>query len=549
MNRLLQIFLCAMLFAAGAQAAKDAFSFPADRYRDGDVVSVQDHDVVLRDQGWVSYSLRFEWPEDYQFVILARRGGKAKQVPSLRVSVDDEEVHLQPVVSEAWATYSFRCAVNKGEHRVKFSAPVAGGDEIHLASVVVVTPRKAAGVTLLDSGRAAEPPKDANLRFHEKLITRIQEKRTGRLRVQVLDKAGEPVKGVSVRVSQQRHSFLFGAPQLTAAYDGTLSMKMRNEYKEQFLRRFNCVATGEALTWRYMEPQPGKYYYTVGDKMIDWARSRGLPVWGEDVYSECPEGLPGWASGVSDARMRSVAGLRARVMANRYQGRVDALAVNGNMISCGHLSERFGAGMRKQLFHEIRASDPSAKLYLNEDIDLDTGSPETFMRPLRALLESGIPADGIGIRARFDKQPNAFRVERSLDALATLGLPIRVTGYACDDPDEQARARSLESFFRVAFAHPAVEGISIRDFWYSDSSGFPLLNPDFSLTLLGHLYERLVFSEWWTEKEGLTDKNGNFETQAFLGDYEVGVALSPTREIRQKTVVIPGENPPVVFSY
>ena len=549
MNRLFHFMLTALLCAPGAQAAKDALSFPAGRYRDGDVLSVQEHDVVLREQGWVSYALRFEWPEDYQFVILARRDGASKQVPSLKVSVDDEEVRLQPVISEAWATYSFRCPVNKGERRVKLSSPVSGADDIHLASVVVVAPRKAAGVTLLESSRSADPLKDANLLFHEKLIARIRETRTGQLRVQVLDKAGEPVKGVSVRVSQQRHSFLFGASQLTAAYDGTLSMRLRNEYKEQFLRRFNCVGTGEALTWRYMEPQPGRYYYTVGDKMIDWARARGLAVWGEDVYSECAEELPAWASAVSDARMRSVAGLRARVMANRYRGRVDALAVNGNMISCGHPGERFGAGMRKQLFHEIRASDPSAKLFLNEDIDLDTGRPETFMQPLRALLESGIPADGIGIRARFDGQPNAFRVERSLDALAQLGLPVRITGYACDDPDEQARLRAMESFFRVAFSHPAVEGISVRDFWFSESAGFPLLNADFSPSPLGHLYERLVFSEWWTETEGLTDKNGIFETRAFLGEYEVGVALSPTREIKQKAVVTSGDNPPVVFSY
>lgn len=549
MTRRIHCILFILLFASGAQAAKESMGFPAGRYQNGEVVSAADRDVVLGEQGWVSYALKFDWPEDYQFVVLARRGGTSRQTPSLKVLVDDEEVHLQPVPSENWATYSFPCAINKGEHRIKFSSPVAGSDEIHLASVVIVTPRKAAGVTLLATGRAEAAPKDANAVFHEKLVNRIRAIRTDKLRVQVLDTAGEPVRGVKVRVSQQRHRFLFGAPQSAAAYDGTLSISARNAYKEQFLKYFNCVATGEALSWRYMEPQPGRYFYSVGDKMTDWAQSHGLPVWADDVYTECEGGLPGWAENVPAARVCSVAGLRARVLANRYRGKVDAVAVNGNMLSCSRLSDRLGAALRRQLFDEIRTSDPAVKLYLNEDIDLNTSDPETFMQSLRALLNSGIPADGIGIRARFDGPVNAHQVERALDALATLNLPLRLTGYACDDPDGKVRARALEALFRVAFSHPAVEGISVRDFWSREPGGYPLLNPDFSQTPLAQVYERLVFSEWWTETEGLTDKEGFFETEAFLGDYEVGVALSPSREITQKAFVLKDKNPPVVFIY
>ena len=57
----------------------------------------------------------------------------------------------------------------------------------------------------------------------------------------------------------------------------------------------------------------------------------------------------------------------------------------------------------------------------------------------------------------------------------------------------------------------------LRDFWSGQSSGFPLLNPDFSPTPLAGIYERLVLTEWRTETEGLTDKNGNIEADAFLG--------------------------------
>ena len=34
-------------------------------------------------------------------------------------------------------------------------------------------------------------------------------------------------------------------------------------------------------------------------------------------------------------------------------------------------------------------------------------------------------------------------------------------------------------------------------------------------------YQDLVFSEWWTDAELVTDENGNVELSAFAGDYDI----------------------------
>jgi len=45
------------------------------------------------------------------------------------------------------------------------------------------------------------------------------------------------------------------------------------------------------------------------------------------------------------------------------------------------------------------------------------------------------------------------------------GIPIWVTEYDSKTPDVNKRAENLENLYRIAFSHPAVEGIIMWGFW------------------------------------------------------------------------------------
>ncbi|MDC0294016.1 hypothetical protein OAK98_01365, partial [Mariniblastus sp.] len=50
-----------------------------------------------------------------------------------------------------------------------------------------------------------------------------------------------------------------------------------------------------------------------------------------------------------------------------------------------------------------------------------------------------------------------------------------------------------------------------------------LFDIDFNPNLNGEEYLDLVFNQWWTEENGLSNFDGEFGTRGFLGEYEITV--------------------------
>ncbi|MCU0723933.1 MAG: endo-1,4-beta-xylanase, partial [Planctomycetes bacterium] len=113
----------------------------------------------------------------------------------------------------------------------------------------------------------------------------------------------------------------------------------------------------------------------------------------------------------------------------------------------------------------------------------------------------------------------------SLDRLAKLGLPIEVTEFDVDTPDEEAQAADLETFYRVCFAHPSVSAILMWGFW-EGAHWRPrgaLYARDWREKPAARAYRKLVLGEWRTDLSGTTDAGGRFGGRAFFGTYRVRV--------------------------
>jgi len=111
--------------------------------------------------------------------------------------------------------------------------------------------------------------------------------------------------------------------------------------------------------------------------------------------------------------------------------------------------------------------------------------------------------------------------------------------------EEKAKARELADFYRICFAHPAVEGVLMWGFW-EGANWIPqssLFKRDWTPTPAAKAYRDLVWGEWWTRWEGKADANGRCEVPAFLGTHEVrvGEALATvalTKQARSVTVTM-----------
>jgi len=187
--------------------------------------------------------------------------------------------------------------------------------------------------------------------------------------------------------------------------------------------------------------------------------------------------------------------------------------------------------------------DPNAKLWLNDydilitDSPLGIGLPE-YMAQIRNILKQGIPIAGIGVQGHshletFDRQV----LMDALDSLAIFNLPIRITEFNMPGmrselknlqltPDqEEAKAKEIVDFYKICFAHPAVEGILMWGFW-EGANWIPsssLYKKDWTPTPAAKAYKNLVYKEWWTHESGDVGKEGKFSTPAFYGKYKVTV--------------------------
>ena len=190
----------------------------------------------------------------------------------------------------------------------------------------------------------------------------------------------------------------------------------------------------------------------------------------------------------------------------------------------------------------VLEGDEDAKLWLN-DYDILTGNRlDDFMQHIRDLLDQGIPIAGIGVQGHLHGDSfSRETLKESLDTLAKFGLPIRVTEFNIPGQrskyyqdksskitreEEEKKAKNLVDYYRICFAHPAVEGILMWGFWEGANwiKVSSLYHRDWSPTPALEAYQQLIFEEWNTSVSVKLDKNGEAEVPAFYGEYKISDA-------------------------
>jgi endo-1,4-beta-xylanase len=358
-------------------------------------------------------------------------------------------------------------------------------------------------------------------------------------RMGILIVKAEP--GVAVRVEQVRHEFWFGAAISSSVFSGRYDPEMARQYKETFLANFNAGVTENALKWHSMERRRGNVNYATLDAILKWTSEHHIPLRGHCLFWGIPNRVQDWLKQLDDETLRETLKNRAQTIARRYQGRLAEMDLNNEMIHGNYYADRLGPGITKQMATWVKQADPGAKLFLN-DYDILTGSRlDDYVEQIRTLGAEGAPIDGIGVQGHlhgdsFD--PDTLR--NALDALGQFGLPIRITEFnfpgqrsavyekrdvKLTPEQEQAKAQAITDYYRICFAHPAVQGILMWGFW-ERANWIPqsaLYRRDWTPTPAAKAYRDLIFNEWWTNWQGDADANGQCRVPAFYGQHRVTV--------------------------
>lgn len=389
------------------------------------------------------------------------------------------------------------------------------------------------GLACFFGGVSEAPAGSVSDAFRSEVIdARIRQYRMGELVIQARP-------GAEVRIEQLRHEFWFGAALSSGAFSGYMRAEDRRRYEETFLANFNAAVTENALKWHDMEREPGRVNYAVVNAILAWTDRHDIPLRGHNIFWGIPNRVQPWLKTMDDATLRETLKARALDIGRRYRDRFAEYDLNNEMMHANYYADRLGPGITKQMADWVKEADPNARLFLN-DYDVLTGNRlNDYIKHIRGFLDQGVPLAGIGVQGHLHAEsfdPNALY--HALEELGKIGLPIRVTefnmpgqhsiymkqrGLKLTEEQEQAKAKDLASYYRICFAHPAVEGILMWGFW-EGANWIPqssLYRRDWTPTPAAEAYRDLVFKQWWTRWEGKADNDGRCRLRPFYGKYAV----------------------------
>jgi endo-1,4-beta-xylanase len=349
----------------------------------------------------------------------------------------------------------------------------------------------------------------------------------------------EAAPGAEVRVEQLRHDFWFGAALSSQMFGARAGTNEAAQYQKIFLENFNAAVTENALKWHSMERRNGEIDYSVVDAILAWTDQHDIPLRGHNVFWGVPNMVQPWLKTLDDGALRETLKARAVDIARRYRGRFAEYDLNNEMLHGNYYDQRLGPDITRDMAQWMRQEDPGAVLYLN-DYDILTGKRlEDYVVQIRKFLDQGVPVGGIGVQGHLHGDSfDPVALQNALDRLAQFKLPVRVTEFnfpgqrskyynqraaRLSDQEEQAKAKAIVDYYRICFAHPAVQGILMWGFW-EGGNWIPvssLYRRDWSPTPAAIAYRDLVFKQWWTDWRGHADAQGRCEVPAFFGKHRV----------------------------
>lgn len=213
---------------------------------------------------------------------------------------------------------------------------------------------------------------------------------------------------------------------------------IRNDpmYRKTLVEEFDILMPENGMKFENLQPQRGRYDFTLADEFVKFAQENGLEVLGHTLLWE--RGLPSWLRGGNFSRDELIEILRDHIqtVAGHYQGQIEAWdTVNESLGSDGSLKDTIwlhgiGPEYIDLAFKWAHEADPHAKLYYNEYATYNFNSIKTqrLYQLIKGLKERGVPIDGVGLQMHIGLPgPDPAEVAEVLQKLGELGLEVQLS--------------------------------------------------------------------------------------------------------------------------
>lgn len=399
-------------------------------------------------------------------------------------------------------------------------------------------------------GSDARTPEEADTAAVTAARSRIAELRTAAVRLRLVDRSGRPIPGQSLRLTQERHAFVFGCSSGgTFAADRTPAQIERDRLFTELFNGTHAKCYWDEKWHQPIETRQGQRELGTFLAELDWGCAHGLTVRGHPLVWTVPKAIPTWVRRYPYERQLAFLEHHVRSLIQAAGGRIKVWDLVNEMLwepSLRNLSSRDWPHLEttEEMLTYIepatrwaREEDPTAVYVLN-DYGLEctytplkgvtaAGQRRRFLDLVAALRERGAAPNAIGTQAHVGRWFPMALVQQVFDELAGAGLPVQVSefwaalkdhpapeGLAADRIAED-RLRYVRDYYTIAFGHPAVDHLS-----YWGGSDFFEREGWVPSPLYRALHD-LIRKEWWTDLTLSADSEGWIEARAFHGDYRL----------------------------
>ncbi|WP_370409554.1 endo-1,4-beta-xylanase [Streptomyces fradiae] len=243
---------------------------------------------------------------------------------------------------------------------------------------------------------------------------------------------------VAPSTSQAAESTLGSAAAQSGRYFGTAIASGRlgdSAYTTIANREFTMVTPENEMKIDATEPQQGRFDFTAGDRVHNWAVQNGKKVRGHTLAWHSQQ--PGWMQSLSGSALRQAMINHINGVMGHYKGKIAQWDVVNEAFADGSSGARRDSNLQRTgndwievAFRTARAADPAAKLCYN-DYNTDNwtwAKTQAVYNMVKDFKQRGVPIDCVGFQSHFNNDsPYNSNYRTTLQSFAALGVDVAVT--------------------------------------------------------------------------------------------------------------------------
>lgn len=391
---------------------------------------------------------------------------------------------------------------------------------------------------------------EADAAWRAEAADRIENIRRADLEITVVDELGNPVSNADVQIDMTKHQFGFGSALVTCrfpgndCYDATYMSKIENLDGQG--HGFNMAVTENALKWDGWEEEwigtP-----TETKSAIQYLSDRDIEVRGHTLI------WPGWGNLPSDLEQNKddLDYLRQRIsdrietmLTDEVIGTtvtewdvLNEITTNRDLEASFEGKEEYitGRELYPEIFQQITSLKPNHVNYINDYVTLSNGgigeaTTNRYKSFLTEIKDSGVKLDGIGFQCHIGPFPTSIlKLKETFDEFDELyDVEMKVTEYDIDNKvDPEVQATYLTDFLTMVYSYPKMNAFIMWGFYDGNhwKNNAVMYDENWNIKPSGQAFNDLVFGEWWTNDNGLTNASGVFTSRVYKGEHDVTITV------------------------